>query len=93
MLRPDNGAEVCRLFGGANQPVHTDLAGLRRALGGKFPHRAIIAGAGQIVVVVGGQHRDGEDAQAVGARVDRGFHGLRVGMHGEKGRTNAAPGF
>ena len=47
-------------------------------------HGGVVAGLGEILVVVGRQHGDGEDAQARLARLDRGLHGLRIGMHGEE---------
>ena len=47
-----------------------------------------IAGGVEIAVVVGGQHGDGEDFQArAGAGLDRGLHGLRIGVHGQEGRA------
>ena len=47
-------------------------------------HREVVAGRGEIGIVVGGQHRDGENAQAAFARLDRRLHGLRIGVHGEE---------
>jgi hypothetical protein len=57
---------------------------LRRALGDKLRHREVIAGVGEIGVVIRGQHGDGENAQTAFPRLDRGPHGLRIGVHREE---------
>ena len=50
-----------------------------------------IARRGKIVVVIGGEHGDGENLQRRAARaVHRRLHGLRIGMHGEEGRAELA---
>ena len=42
----------------------------------------------QVAVVIGRQHGHGENFQVrPRARLDRGFHGLRIGVHGKKSRA------
>ena len=81
-------AEVRRLLGRADQAVDADVARLRGALGNQLRHGEVVAGGGEIGIVVGGQHGDGEDAEARAfARIDRRMHGLRIAVHGEEGRA------
>ena len=92
MPAPTMRAQLGRLLGRADQAVDADVARLRGALGDQLRHGEVVAGGGEIGVVVGGQHRDGEDAQARAfARVDRRMHGLRIGVHGEEASRRASP--
>ena len=94
MLGRIKRAQPRRLLGRADQPVDPDVARLGGALGHQLRHREIVAGGRQIGVVVGGEHGDGEEAQlGAGARLDRGMHGLRIGVHGEKRRAQAGDAF
>ena len=82
------GRSSRRLRGRADEAVDADVARLRGALGDQLRHGEVVAGGGEIGIVVGGEHRDGEDAQLrAGARVDRRVHGLRIGVHGEERRA------
>ena len=87
-LVADDLAQRRRLFRRADQPVDAEHLRLLRARLDQIGDVEAIAGGMQIAVVIGGQHGDGENLQARSrARLDRGLHGLRIGMHGEEGRA------
>src|SRR5262245_9734101 len=94
----DDRAQQRRLLARADEPVDTDVARLSGAFGDELRNREIITGRGEIGVVVGGEHGDGEKAQGGAfARIDRGMHGLWIGVHREKrcpqpGNAFDAPG-
>ena len=77
---------------GADDAVDADVARLRGAAGDEVRRRRRrIARLGEVLVVVGGQHGDGEDLQGR-ARLPghRRAHGLRIGVDGQEG--GAEPG-
>ena len=78
-------AQHRRLLARADQPVDSDVARLRRAFAHELRTREVVAGRGQVGIIVGGKHGDGEQPQGRAfARVDRGVHGLRIGVHREE---------
>ena len=85
---PDDAAQIGRFLRRTDQPVDADVARLRGARGGQFADAHVVAGGGEIGVVIGGQHGHRENAQLRAAlALDRRLHGLRIGVHGEKGRA------
>ena len=87
-LVTDDLAQAGRLFRRADEPVDAEHLRLLRARFDQIGDVEAIARGMQIAVVIGGQHGDGENFQArSGARLDRGLHGLRIGVHGEEGRA------
>src|SRR5215475_13378376 len=84
----DQLAQHGSLLRRADKSVDTKLLGLLRARLNKLGHAGPISGSLEITVVIGGEHGDREDLQIrAGARFDRRFHGLWIGMHGEESRS------
>ncbi len=84
----DDLAHAGGFLGRADQPVDAEHLRLLRARLDQIGDIEPVAGGVQIAVVVGGQHGDGENFQArAGARLNRSLHGLRISMHGQKGRA------
>ena len=82
----DDLAQGRRLFRRADEPVDAEHLRLLGAGFDQIGDAEAIAGGMEIAVVIGGQHGDGENLQVrSGARLDRGLHGLRIGVHGEEG--------
>ena len=87
-LVTDDLAQRSRLFRRADDPVDAEHLRLLRPRLDQVRHVEAIAGRVEIAVVIGGQHGDGENFQARSrARLDRGLHGLRIGVHGEEGHA------
>ena len=83
-----------RFFGRADDTVDADLARLARAAKHGFLDALRVSGIPHIALVVGREHRHGENAQRrAGAAFDRGFHRLRIGVHGQKRRAEARDAF
>ncbi len=71
----------------ADEAVDPDVARLRGALADQLRDGEIVAGGGEIGIIVGGEHGDGENSQGRSRpRVDRRVHGLRIGVDGEERR-------
>ena len=85
----DDRRSSAGLLGRADDAVDADVARLLRArCGTRSLDADRIAGLRQVGVVIGGQHRHGENAQLrPRPRLDRRPHGLRIGMHGQEGRA------
>ena len=87
----DREAQRRGFFGRANKPVDAEIVRLLRAARDQRVDVGRVAGLREIDVIVGGEHRDGENLQVrAGARRDRGLHGLRIRVHREK--RHAGPG-
>ena len=82
---PDDAAQIGRLLRRAHQAVDAGVARLRRARGGQFADAEVVAGGGEIGVVIGREHGHRENAQRRALfAFDRRLHGLRIGVHGEE---------
>ena len=84
-----NGLARHRRLGGArHQSVDAKRERLLGAAPDRLDHPEPAAGVEEIGVVIGGQHRDGENShsRAFGAG-DRGAHRLRIGVDGEECRA------
>ena len=87
-LVADDLVQTRGFFRRADEAVDAQHLRLLRARFDQIGHVEAVARGMKVAVVVGGQHGDGEDFQIrPGARLDRGLHGLRIGMHGEEGRA------
>ena len=84
----DDLAQRRRLFRRAHETVDAEHLRLLRAGLDQIGDVEAIARGMKIAVVIRSQHGDGENLQArSGARLDRGLHGLRIGVHSEEGRA------
>ena len=87
-------AQARRLLRRTDEAIDAERLGLPGAGLDQIGHAETITRGVEIAVVIGRQHRDGEDLQVrPRARLGRGLHGLRIGVHGQECRAEGCDAF
>jgi hypothetical protein len=87
-------AQAGRLLRRTDEAIDAERLGLPGAGLDQIGHAKTVARGVEIAVVIGRQHRDGEDLQIrTRPRLGGRLHGLRIGVHGQECRAKGRDAF